>query len=265
MTWIVGRALPFGFAAAVSDIRVTTPNGHKDCLQKVHKVGPFMAMGFAGSALIGLLMVERLQQLLAAAQPDEAWEPEAVAQWWPEDAKEIFENVAQKADDPSCELMLLSAHPRQDTGGSNWAKCYVHLFRSPDFEPELAQPDGIIPGGSKAVAIGCGHESAHYREVLDRASEYVSGTHGPVMHGTLTGPLLAAVRLAVVNHPTPGVSRLLQLCTVSRLRVDVIDANAKRYRRGGEVEDFTVPRLATNLFELDLELQGLGGAANARC
>src|ERR1700722_9647002 len=110
MTWIVGRTMPFGYAAAVSDIRVTTKNGHKDCLQKVHEVGPFMALGFAGNALIGLLMVKKLKNLLAVAQPDQAWEPEVVVQWWPDHAREVFEEFSPKVDDPVCELILLSAH-----------------------------------------------------------------------------------------------------------------------------------------------------------
>lgn len=265
MTWIVGKALPFGYAAAVSDIRVTTPDGTWDCLQKVHEVGPFMAMGFAGSPLIGFRMVETLQNLLAVAQPDEAWEPESVAQWWPEDAREVFKRDAPLVDDPVCELMLLSAHPTQDTGDPNWPRCYVHRFRSPDFEPELAEPDGIIPGESKAIAIGCGNESVPYREMLDHTTEDFSGTHGPVMHGHFTSRLLSAVRLTVVNNPNPDVSPLLQLCTVTRMHVRIIAADAKRYGPGGEVTDFTVPKLATNLSELDSVLQGSGGAAKARC
>jgi hypothetical protein len=265
MTWIVGRTLPFGYAAAVSDIRVTTPNGYKDCLQKVYEVGPFMALGFAGSALIGFRMVETLQNLLAVAQPDEAWEPEVVAQWWPEDAKEVFEQYAQVVDDPVCEMMLLSAHPTQDTGNPNWPRCYVHRFRSPYFEPELAEPDGVFPGGSKAVAIGCGDESSRYCEVLDHATDYNPGTHGSVMQGEFTSRLLFEVRSTVVNYPTPDVSPFLQLCTVNRLYVRIIDANGKRYGAEGDVTDFTVPKLAKNLVELDRELQDLGGSANARC
>jgi hypothetical protein len=265
MTWIVGRAFPFGCAAAVSDIRVTHKNGLiKDCLQKVHHVGPFMALGFAGSALIGLRMVEKLQSLLGEAQPDEAWAPEVVAQWWPEEAREVFEENARLIDDPICELMLLSAHPTQDTGDPNWPRCFVHRFRHPNFVPELADPDGLMPGGSKAVAIGCGNESDRYREVLDHSTDY-SGIHGSVMPGDFAARLLSAVRIAVVNHPTPDVSSLLQLCTVSRQYVRIINANGKRYGPGGDVTDFTVPKLATNLVELYRELQGTGDAANARC
>jgi len=184
---------------------------------------------------------------------------------WPKDAREVFEQEAQAIDDPSCELMLLSADPNKDTGVPNWARCYVHRFQYPFFEPELAEADGVLPGGSRAVAIGCGNESAPYREVLDHVTDYPTGTHGPVMHGEFTGRLLSGVRSTVVNHPDPAVSPQLQLCTVSRLHVRIIDANGKRYGAGGEVTDFTVPKLATNLAELYFALEELGDSTNARC
>src|SRR6266508_1806553 len=85
MTWIVGRALPWGCAAALSDIRVTLADRSEvDCLQKIYPVGRFIALGFAGSVAIGFGMVGRLRQLLGTVKPGEAWEPDVVAEWWPE-------------------------------------------------------------------------------------------------------------------------------------------------------------------------------------
>ena len=263
MTWIVGRALPFGYAAAVSDVRVTIGNVHRDCLQKVHEVGPRMAMGFAGNVWIGFRMVKRLQNLLA--QSDQAREPEVVARWWPYDAREVFELEAQSIADPSCELMLLSAHPTNDIGIPNIPRCSVHCFRSPGFEPVLAEPDGILPGGSKAVAIGCGNESARYREVLDHVTDFLPATGGPVMHGEFTGRMLVGVRHTILNHPNPDVSPFLQLCTVSRGYVRIMNADGRRYGVGGDVTDFTVPKLVANLDEYCAELGELGDAADARC
>jgi hypothetical protein len=161
--------------------------------------------------------------------------------------------------------MLLSAHPTQDLGLRNWARCYVHTFRSPRFDPEFAEPDGIAPGASETVSIGCGNESAFYRQALDHDPADYVGTHDPVLYGEFVGQLLRRVRLRVVHHPTPAVSPLLQICVVNRLFVRVIPANAKRYGRGGEVTDYNVPKLATTLDDLHVALEGLGGAANARC
>src|SRR6266511_2331168 len=79
MTWIVGRAVPWGCAAALSDIRVTLADRSEvDCLQKIYPVGRFIALGFAGSVAIGFGMVGRLRQLLGTVKPGEACEPE---QW----------------------------------------------------------------------------------------------------------------------------------------------------------------------------------------
>ena len=54
----------FGFAVGISDIRVTTPNEERDCLQKIYAVGPGVALGFAGSVAIGFAMVDRLRAKL---------------------------------------------------------------------------------------------------------------------------------------------------------------------------------------------------------
>jgi hypothetical protein len=82
MTWIVGRIIPFGYAVALSDIRVTLRDDSEvDCLQKIYAVGPFIALGFAGSVAIGFSIVNRLRQLLGPTPPDMAWEPDIVAQW----------------------------------------------------------------------------------------------------------------------------------------------------------------------------------------
>jgi hypothetical protein len=222
-----------------------------------------MALGFAGTVRIGFRMVEKLRALRAASKLEEKWEPETLAQWWPKVASEVFQKEAQGGED--CELMLLSAHPTQDLGIPNWAKCSVYLFRSPNFDPDPAEPDEIYPAGSKTVAIGCGNELAPYRALLDRPTEFHTGRHGPVEHGLFTSRLLFEIRSTIFEHPTSDVSPILQLCTVNRLHVDIINANGKRYAVGGGVTDFTVPRLATNLDELRVEIQDEGNVANARC
>lgn len=59
MTWIVGTSSLFGYAAAVSDVQVTWPEGrHLDCLQKVYPAIPIVAFGFSGSVRIGSHLLE---------------------------------------------------------------------------------------------------------------------------------------------------------------------------------------------------------------
>ena len=103
MTWIVGRALPWGYTVAVSDIRVTFDNGSEvDCLQKIYEVGPFIALGFAGSVRIGFRMVERLRQLLGGLKPGQTWKPDVVAELWPEEARKVFARFSKRQQDLQC-------------------------------------------------------------------------------------------------------------------------------------------------------------------
>ena len=157
MTWIVGRVMPFGYATAISDIRVTLADGAEvDCLQKIHRVGRFMAMGFAGSLRIGLAMVNRLTEVLRTTDPKMAWDPNAVAELWPERAREVFNSFEEVDTARGCQLLLLSAHPTEDVGFPHWSRCFVHRFREPEFTAELARPSKVLPGSSEVVSIGCG-------------------------------------------------------------------------------------------------------------
>jgi len=81
----------FGYSFGISDVRVTLRDGVEvDCLRKIHNVGRFIAAGFAGSVKIGFAMVDELASLLYVSDESRAWEPDMVAQWWPNDACEIF-------------------------------------------------------------------------------------------------------------------------------------------------------------------------------
>src|SRR5262249_50761629 len=116
MTWIIGRAISLGYAVALSDVRVTLDDGtERNCLRKIYPVGPVIALGFAGSVAIGFAMVQRLAELLSPAGRGQAWDPTAVAQWWPADAREVFNSFSAAEQDLQCHLMMLAAHPTQNT------------------------------------------------------------------------------------------------------------------------------------------------------
>lgn len=145
MTWIVGKPIPFCYSAVMSDIRVTLADGcERDCPQKIYQVGPFLALGFAGSVAIGFAMTARLTELLGSAQPGIAWEPDVVADWWPQDARDVFERFPTSERALGCHLLLAGAHPSRNNGEAPWAKAYIYRFRSPDFVPR-ADDDGRSP------------------------------------------------------------------------------------------------------------------------
>jgi hypothetical protein len=150
MTWIVGAPMINGYGFAISDVRVTLGDGsERDCLQKIYAVGQFIAGGFAGSVRIGFAMLETLTALLHTANKEGAWDPTAVAQWWPQDARQIFALFPEEERNSQCHLMLVSTHPSENCGDSSWARSYVHIFKSPDFEP-------VVLPGRKVAHIGCG-------------------------------------------------------------------------------------------------------------
>jgi hypothetical protein len=163
MTWIVGRVLPWGYAVAVSDIRVTFDNGSEvDCLQKIYEVGPSIALGFAGSVPIGFRMVERMRQLLGGLKPVQPWEPDVVAELWPEHARKVFARFSKREQDRKCYLLMVGAHPSRDNGFAPMT--YVYRFKSPDFVPQLA-------GANEIVSIGIGEAFEEYSQRLRKLDE----------------------------------------------------------------------------------------------
>ncbi len=265
MTWIVGRAMPFGYAAGISDIRVTLADrAEHDCLQKVYPVGRFMAMGFAGSILIGFEMVSRLTQLLENVDPQMAWDPNAVAEWWPVDAREVFESFEEVDRKNGCELMLLSAHPTEHLGNDAWPRCFVHRFRAPVFTAELAGPSPVFGIASEAVSIGYGSVIEVYREALQHVGadftqlQMEVGNPGGMAYG-----LMFAVRAEVERNPVPGISPQVQVCTVRRGNIDV--GHYDRQALGNPARDLAMPPLATTPAELCQLLGGTAAIVGARC
>jgi len=154
VTWVVGMPTTLGYSLGISDVRVTVGKSEFDCLQKIYEVGPFLALGFAGSVRIGFAMVDRLKELLEGPE-DSAWDPLAVAEWWPADAREFFDGFPAKDQVDQCHLMLISADPQRTAGEAPWGMSYVHVFRSPHFIAETVRPSGIVSIGSGSQYPAC--------------------------------------------------------------------------------------------------------------
>src|SRR5215207_7264584 len=164
MTWVIGRANPFGYAVGLSDIRVTLSNGTElDCLQKIYKVGNQMVLGFAGSVAIGMENVAQLSEGLKVPEKNGVWDPCFVAEMLPIGAKKLFNSFNKAEQELGCELILLGAHPTENDGPAPWAKCYVYRFYAPEFEP-------IKSNGDEIVSIGSGSGVGQYVEALNKLS-----------------------------------------------------------------------------------------------
>lgn len=291
MTWIVGME-GLGYGIGVSDIRVTLANGtERDCVQKIYNVGRFIAAGFAGSVRIGFAMIDRLTELLYSEDPSGAWDPLAVAEWWPQDARDVFNAFSNPEQDLGCHLMLIGAHPTENNGSSPWPRNYIHIFRSPQFKATAVPPPQV-------GAIGCGTQFAPCQAVVDSLStdhdfrfSLLQGETG--CSGGMATLLAFRLTLLLQNSRPSGISSHLHCCWVYRGKIVIapmnyaargrwstfstgVEAAEKAVREmeaGGEkalkspgMEYFTMPPVAKSLRDLDRILSATGlSSAGAAC
>jgi len=211
MTWVIGRAGPFGYAVGLSDVRVTLSNGAElDCLQKIYKIGNQMALGFAGSVAIGMENVAQLSDALNLSGDGRIWDPRDIAERLPIGAKKIFNSFDKTEQQLGCQLILLGAHPTERDGDAPWAKCYVYRFYAPEFKP-------IRSHGAEIVSIGSGSSVNQYVETLKMLQDNYDMSRLEV--GTFGGSglgLMVYVSSILNKLSVSGISRHLHVCIVGR-------------------------------------------------
>jgi hypothetical protein len=247
MTWIVGAAAALGYAVGISDIRVTFADGReKDCLQKLYPMSRFIAGGFAGSVWIGFAMLDALAYLLRDLPEASAWLPDEVADRFQDLARQVFQAAPQAEQLLHSHLMLLGAHPTEDVGIPGYARCSVHILKSPDFVPQLARTGAV-------VSIGSGSAVGPYQKVLDGfSSNVLSLLQGEAM-GARMGflPLSMVVRKTIEQNPIAGISPHAHICVVRRASVEVGTNDEDRYPPSGEVIEIRMPPVATTWKEFE--------------
>ena len=137
-------------------------------------------------------------------------------------------------------LILLGAHPTEDLGIPGYARCSVHILKSPDFMP---QPTRI----GEVVSIGSGSTITPYQKVLDGfSSNVLSLLQGEVM-GARMGflSLSMVVQKTIEQNPVPGISPHAHICVVRRASVEVGTNDENRYPPSGEVIEIRMPPVAT--------------------
>ena len=153
----------WGYSFAVSDIRVTLADGtERDCLQKIYPIAQSIALGFAGSVRIGFTMVEVMKQWLHNDAPGLAWVPLETIELWPNIARSVFAAAPPEEQSGECHLIMLSADPQASAGIG--PVTYVHIFKSPDFNP-------VRVATNKVEGIGSGNFIDQYKKSLDELSE----------------------------------------------------------------------------------------------
>jgi hypothetical protein len=252
MTWVVGTAIPFGYAAGFADIRVTFPDGKElDCLQKIYQVGPHVGAAFAGSVRIGFSMLFRLNQLLLQdVKPGYGWDLTAVAEWWPDDARAIWKIAPSNEKNLGCELMLFGVHPND---GQPWPKAHVYTFRSPTFEAAAVSSWGVC-------SLGKGARIKTYCEALgnlwedDALVQLEAGFPGGIASG-----IEASLSDRLEALPIAGISPHLHVCIAFRDRL-VMRTNDRRYIGQPPSTHFVMPAVATSYSKF---LKLCGGRAAA--
>jgi hypothetical protein len=262
VTWVVGTGVMFGYAFGVSDVRVTLEDKTEhDCLQKIYPVGRYMAAAFSGSVEIGFGMIKKLSELLLIpeGQPG-VWDPGAVANWWPIDAKEVFAAYPESERRNKANLMLLGVNPNEHNGSPAWPRAEVYVFKSPDFEPVKGKPHQLL-------TIGYGAGISEFQTALTGMSEdntiRTSLMQGEV--GTIGGMgTHLAMRLTKMlqEHQPQWISSHLHLCWVFPGRIQIRTNNHVQNGRwsswglgpdnqtSDEETNFKMSRIAQNLDEL---------------
>src|SRR5215471_12630586 len=201
----------FGYSIGISDIRVTLSDGsERDCLQKLYPIAQSIALGFAGSVRIGFAMVDVMKSWLHNDSPHGIWKPLETVALWPAIARKTFAEAPADEKKLHCHLIMLSADPGASNGFA--PRTYVHIFRSPKFEPEQIAVN-------KASGIGSGNFIDEYKESLRELSENhdsnFSMKQGEVMNpggmGTMLG--FSVTRLIQQSNPS-GISSHLHYCWV---------------------------------------------------
>jgi len=205
----------FGYASAISDVRVTLGDKHYDCLQKVHAVGRDIVMGFAGSVKVGFAMIERMRELLHVDDENIGWIPEAVAEWWPADARVLFTEADEDERQAGCHLLMIGAHPSEDVGIPGWARTFGCIFRAPDFAPEVIAVN-------KIASIGCGEQAQPcieaVEEILREDLPFQGETGNPGGMAQIIG--MALTRRLQESQPY-GISDHLHCCWVFRRNIRI--------------------------------------------
>jgi hypothetical protein len=243
MTWVIGRAGPFGHAIGLSDIRVTLSDGSEhDCLRKIYKVGNQLALGFAGSVAIGLEAVAQMAVALRRPTDEDRWDPLYVAETLPGGMRELFEAFPDEEKALDCHLMLLSAHPMRNDGPAPWAKCFVHRFYSPEFDP-------IPTSGADIVSIGSGAGIEPYTDALRQLGHDMDMFKLEVGFPGGSGiGLMSSVSSLLQRNPASGISRYLHISLVGRDSVRIGDNGS--LISGGADTPGGMPEVATSLEQL---------------
>jgi hypothetical protein len=186
-------------------------------------------------------MLNGLALQLRNAPENMAFLPQEVADCLTPLARDVFQSFPPEERALHSHLMLLGAHPTDDVGIPGYARCSVHILRSPEFVPTIARIGEV-------VSIGCGSGVPPYQELLAG----LSANPMSLLHGEVTGIggssliLSMVIQKTIEKNPVPGISQHSHICLVHRGFVGVHTNDENIYPQTGEMIEFRMPKVATN-------------------
>jgi hypothetical protein len=240
MTWIIGSPTLFGYAAGVSDIQVTWPDGRTaDCLLKVYPVATNIAAGFSGSVQAGFWLLGDLAETLRPETRQGLWFlPRQVAVRWHRRARKLFSQLPSNSKRSS--LMLFGVSPVEDLGIPGWARSdVIVLDSSRGFEPVYAER-------AKAVSIGSGSGIGEYSSALEKTiadkSYFEVGAMLP--GGGVAWWLANSVSRVVRENPKAGISSSVLYTVVQRAGISTHPHEFTEVDLDGTKREFRLPWIA---------------------
>jgi hypothetical protein len=205
MTWILGSAVPFGYGALISDVRVSWPNGNTlDRLQKIHPVGPGLIAGCSGSVAIGFWMIYLMQRQWGRPDPGTLYPVMYMAWHWHRFAKWFYrEKVDPIFHQYGCELFIAGVSPKG--GGPFGLISHAVSMKAPEFTLNIVKP---WTWGS--IGSGAYHPDApHFENVDSYMNVFV---HGEIGNPGGTALMVAhSVANSLENQPLASVSPIIQV------------------------------------------------------
>jgi len=224
MTWVLGAVTPFGYAALISDTRVTWPGGqHADILQKIYPVAKNVIAGFAGSVEFGFWAIHDMQRVMAEDHQLPPRRSRIPLRRWRRRARNAFKTAPPEVRCLGAQLIIARSVPT-DAG----VVCECVTMGAPEFLP-------VPVPGLQWDSIGRGASTNRARKLAQQ--EPLGPSQFAMMQGEVMNPGGYAMMVAhtvayeLFGEPFDGVSDLLQV-GIARTTGSVIRGLMAHYNVG---------------------------------
>lgn len=254
VTWVIGTPTFLGYGVAISDIRVSWPDGtSRDCLLKIYPVARFIAAGFSGSVRFGFWAISDLRRQLHLDDPARAWIPGKAVFRWYRRARHAFAKAPEADRNCGASIMLVGVSPDVDLGIPGWARPMVAIMRAPDFFPRVLKINAVEAIGSGAAVDAYIKELQELtRDAFPLQQLEVGG------RGGFGVSLMHVIQSVIEEHPDARVSPHVHLCLVRRGQIQVLTNNHTVFAPNSPPVEIRMPSVATTWAEFQKLCSDMG-------